>query len=489
MTRTAIYTRISQDATGQRAGVTRQLDDCQALADRLGWTVVTKYDDNDISAFGARARPGFEDMLGAVKRGELDAIICWHPDRLYRRVKDLQRLVDITRDIRIASVNGGEIDLSNATGRMLATILGSVSEQESAHKGERRRAANVQRAAGLAWRADIARPFGYTQHGQVLEPEAAAVKQAAHDILAGASLRSVATAWNARGLRTPQGARKGGAQWSNLALRRMLMRPVYAGLRTYNGEVLAGRGDWEPLLDEAVWRGLVALLTDPARRPATAFERRAFLSGVALCGVCGSPLYVMSPGSRNGVPRAKVYACRASNRGHVGRLAEPLDELVEATVLTLLRSADIHRRLAERQQAAQRVDVAGLAATRSALEERKRALARLLGNGVLDEVSVTVEAAELTTRIAAITAQITAAIPTGPTAAMLADGPDELQKHWDAASPDIRGKVVDELMTVTVLPTPSGVKSVTRDPDTGRYVVDLAYLDIKPKVLTDDTTR
>jgi len=35
--RTAAYTKISQDAAGERAGVTRQLEDCLAFADRLGW--------------------------------------------------------------------------------------------------------------------------------------------------------------------------------------------------------------------------------------------------------------------------------------------------------------------------------------------------------------------------------------------------------------------------------------------------------------------
>jgi DNA invertase Pin-like site-specific DNA recombinase len=35
--------------------------------------------------------------------------------------------------------------------------------------------------------------------------------------------------------------------------------------------------------------------------------------------------------------------------------------------------------------------------------------------------------------------------------------------RWDAASPDIRGKVVDELMVITVLPTRRGRREF--DPD------------------------
>jgi site-specific DNA recombinase len=55
--RTCVYTRISQDQTGDRLGVTRQLDDCLALADRLGWEVVDRFDDNDLSASTASIGP------------------------------------------------------------------------------------------------------------------------------------------------------------------------------------------------------------------------------------------------------------------------------------------------------------------------------------------------------------------------------------------------------------------------------------------------
>jgi DNA invertase Pin-like site-specific DNA recombinase len=77
--RAAVYTRISQDATGQRAGVTRQLEDCEALADRFGWEVTHRYDDNDLSAYSDGTRPGFEAMLKAMADSEFGAVICWHP--------------------------------------------------------------------------------------------------------------------------------------------------------------------------------------------------------------------------------------------------------------------------------------------------------------------------------------------------------------------------------------------------------------------------
>src|SRR6478609_4559422 len=176
--RAAVYTRISEDHTGQGLGVTRQLEDCTALADRLGWDVVARFDDNDISAYNGKHRPGFEALLDAMKRGEVDALICWHTDRLYRSMKDLERLIEIAdvAGVQIRTVNGGDLDLSNSSGRMLARILGSVSRQESEHHAERRKAANLQRAAAGEWCATGNRPYGYTKTGEPLEPEASLLR-------------------------------------------------------------------------------------------------------------------------------------------------------------------------------------------------------------------------------------------------------------------------------------------------------------------------
>ena len=47
MTRAAIYSRISRDFTGERAGVARQEEDCRAKASALGWEVVRVFVDNE----------------------------------------------------------------------------------------------------------------------------------------------------------------------------------------------------------------------------------------------------------------------------------------------------------------------------------------------------------------------------------------------------------------------------------------------------------
>jgi site-specific DNA recombinase len=54
-------------------------------------------------------------------------------------------------------------------------------------------------------------------------------------------------------------------------------------MRGSAGEVI-GRGQWEPLMDEDQWRGVVAVLTDPARRTTDRFVRTYPGSGLYVCG-------------------------------------------------------------------------------------------------------------------------------------------------------------------------------------------------------------
>ena len=93
--RAVIYCRISKDRAGAGLGVERQRDDCQALADALGWTVVFVYEDNDISAYSGKPRPQYQAMLQALRDGKADAIIAWHTDRLHRSPIELETFISV----------------------------------------------------------------------------------------------------------------------------------------------------------------------------------------------------------------------------------------------------------------------------------------------------------------------------------------------------------------------------------------------------------
>lgn len=435
--KTAIYTRISADQTGEKLGVTRQLEDCVAKADELDWQVVERYDDNDLSAYNGKRRPGFEAMLDDMAAGKFSALICWHTDRLYRSMRDLERLIEIAdaHRVNIRTVQGGDLDLSTSAGRMVARILGSVARQESEHTAERRKRANAQKAANGTWQT-ANRPFGYTQHGDPLEPEATMLRTAVIDVLAGKSIKQVAREWNSSGI---TGTR--GNKFTSPNVRRILANPRNAGLLVHNGKVV-GPGKWTPLVDADTYRGLMALLSDRSRVICTSFEKKYQGSGVYRCGVCGGPLRHAEAGGRNAGTRK--YECRESN-SHVVITGTKTDEYVDAVVLKVLSDNDIHKRLGVRQD----VDVELLHAQRTALQTKLDELAGMFAEGAIDGSQLRKGTAKLRTQLSGVNTALADLARTSPTAKLL-ETAQTVGAAWDAASADVRGKVIDELMTVTV---------------------------------------
>jgi DNA invertase Pin-like site-specific DNA recombinase len=484
--RTAIYTRISMDKTGEKAGVTRQLEDCVALAASLKWGVVAHYDDNDISAYSGRRRPGFEDLLDGMKTGAVNAVICWDVTRLYRSMKDLERFIEIAEPagISIKTVKAGELDLSTSAGRMVARILGSVARQESEHHGERRSRACMQKAGLGVWET-ANRPFGYGGRvkcrdaecgcggyhqigvpGQPLEPEAQAIRDAVADVLDGTSIRAIARRWNEAGLTTTAAGRtyrRNGEEhtaagtWTAPRIRRILANPRYAGLKVHRGKVAQKEdengvrqrvtGNWEALIDVATHDRLVAYLTDPARITTTSFERKFPGAGIYRCSVCGGPLRSDLVGGK-GRARRHTYVCRRTG-GHVLRAAQKLDDFVANAVLE--RLAEEKLIIAER-----RGDSVGrLQDDRAQWVSKLDTLVDLLDDGTLDGPRARERAAQYRAEIAAIDRKLAAALRVSPAARMLASGED-LRQRWEEMDATLRSQVIDELAVVTVKPTKRG---------------------------------
>ena len=178
----AIYVRQSLDKSGEGLAVDRQLAECQTLVESNGWTVSEVYRDNDTSATKG-VREGWTRLLADLAGGRHDVLVCWHTDRLYRRLRDLVELVELAerRALRIASVKAADIDLATPAGRMLAGMLGHAARYEIEQKGARQVAANRARAQkGVSlW---TRRPFGFDRDGHdvtIVESEAAEIRKAA----------------------------------------------------------------------------------------------------------------------------------------------------------------------------------------------------------------------------------------------------------------------------------------------------------------------
>lgn len=295
--RAAIYARISRDREGAGLGVERQEADCRALAERLGWQVVEVFADNDLSAYSGRRRPQYEAMLAAVRSGRIRGVLAWHTDRLNRRAVELENLVDLVEahGVRIETVTAGEIDLSTASGRLIARLLGATAQHEVDHARERMRRAKAQAAADGKYRGGP-RPYGYElgrNHTlRVVESEAAVIREATRSVLAGRSLRAIARELNEQGHLTSTGR-----AWTYARLRDVLIRPRNAGLigtgrfDRGSGHVLEGvEARWPAIVDRDTWQACHDLLTEPSRRKQQRTAVRWLGSGIYVCGRCGGSI-------------------------------------------------------------------------------------------------------------------------------------------------------------------------------------------------------
>jgi site-specific DNA recombinase len=338
MTRAAVYARISEDRDETKLGVARQRKDCESLADRKGWTVVDTYIDNDISAFSGKARPSYSRLLEDIKARQIDAVVVWHLDRLHRQPKELEEFIDVceSRGIQLASVSG-RVDLSTPEGRLHARILGAVARMESEHKSRRIRRKMLELAQAGKPKGGK-RPYGFERDQLTInEIEAAVIREAAQRVLAGDGLRSLCIDFNARGITTATGKK-----WAPVHLRQILKSARIAGQREHQGSII-GPALWQPIVTPAESARLRALFTDRARRNLQP-PRRNVLVGVVRCGLCGANL-VGRP--RNG---KRMYICSSGpgfkGCGRIGRLAEPIDDLITEAVLYRIDTPAVAQALA-----------------------------------------------------------------------------------------------------------------------------------------------
>lgn len=441
--RAAVYVRQSLDRSGEALAVGRQIRECRELIERNGWEESELYEDNDRSATSGKPRPEWRRLLADLKAGHHDVLVCWHTDRLYRRLVDLVDLVEIAekRSLKIATVKASDLDLSTPSGRMVASLLGSVAAYEGQQKAVRQVAANRQRAQNgtVLW---TRRPFGFDREGheiRVVDGEAAEIRKAAAAVLSGATLASVAADLNLRNVTTAEGG-----HWTVTAVRRVLLNPRTAGRVVSKGEDYGGQGP--AILDAETSDGLGALLRDPARKqapPSTAVKH--LMSGLVLCGRGGCddvPMWATS----NAQGRM-VYRCREC---YSTRRLDLVDEVVMGVLLERLSRPDALSLLDTD------ADLDGLRAQVGELRERRDSLASLLADGLLTAGAVREQAKKLAGQIDDLERQLLQASGDDPVANLAQAG--DVAAALDALSIRQKREVIRSLMTVRILPAGKGIR-------------------------------
>jgi DNA invertase Pin-like site-specific DNA recombinase len=335
--RAALYCRISNDDKADdkpdAKGVSRQEREARAHVKRKGYKVAGLYVDNDLGASRhsrAKVRPEWERLLADVRAGRIDVVVARDLDRLTRRVREGQDLIDLVEQTGVTfDLYRGHIDLTNASGQQMFGIMVNIAAGESARTSERMKS----QRRDAAMRGEPVRGvdgFGW-RDGKPLPREAKAIKAAADAIIAGSTLAAIARDWNAQGL--PR--RKSSRPWWGPQVAVVMRNPRHAGRVVYRGESVGLSGE-TPIIDEGTFDTMLAVLNSPSRKRAP--RRRRMLSGLVRCGKCEATLRR----GAGGTPPRPMWTCvkdHGGGCGGLGIMAVPVEAEVERAVIDALEAS------------------------------------------------------------------------------------------------------------------------------------------------------
>jgi DNA invertase Pin-like site-specific DNA recombinase len=206
------YVRVSTDDQADSGlGLAAQRRAIRAEAERRGWELVDVIVDSGVSGktdFGAR--PGGAEVLERIEAGEATAVVAAKLDRLSRSVTAFGQLVEraLANSWRLVALDC-DVDMTTASGELVANIMASVAQWERRVIGERTKAAlAAKRAQGVK----LGRP-------RLQDPAVATrIRERRSE---GMTLQAIADELNDAGTTTPTGRR-----WSPVLVRKVALQTV-----------------------------------------------------------------------------------------------------------------------------------------------------------------------------------------------------------------------------------------------------------------------
>lgn len=336
------YARLSLDKSGEGLALERQREDMTKHAAALGWSPIdTFYEDNDKTADPKKkVRPAFQRLLTDIRAGAVHRVLCYDQDRLVRDMRELEDIADAVEagNVELTSVNG-DIDLRTDNGLLVARIKAAVARNELDKISRRTTRQKQQRAESGLPMGTRFRVFGYTRDWELVEDEAAIVREVFERAAKGESVHSITKDLIARGVTTAAGH-----SWKPLNTSRLLRYAAYAGINVYKGEVIGKMHANFPVI---VSETLFTSVQPTTRRPAPP-ARKYLLSGILVCGKCLNPMSG-NPGQRDQAnPR---YRCdhRSGGCGGISIRADWVEKPVLAAFMHLYHTEHFFDTFKQRQ--------------------------------------------------------------------------------------------------------------------------------------------
>ncbi len=360
----ALYARVSTKSQEKKGTIGSQIEALRNYAKEQKYVVAEDYVCRDDGYSGATlARPELDRLRDAAQAGAFDAILVLSPDRLSRKYAYLILILEEFERFGTQVIFLEQPPSDDPHSTLLVQIQGAVAEYERAKLAERYRRGKLYRARqGEVFWTNI--PYGYRRvprqdgvpaHLVVNETEAGVLRKIftwhAYEEM---TIRQIAKRLTREGYPTP----KGGQQWGETIVHRILHREAYLGTYYYNhscrvwvpacgGEPartkteLKPQSEWipisiPPLIDRETFEHSQARHTANQQfSPRNLKEEHWLLRRLVRCEKCGLKCTCIADKKHSHTSPAHYYRC-ANHERLLGRprcrpnhiRSKPLDDLV-----------------------------------------------------------------------------------------------------------------------------------------------------------------
>lgn len=220
-----LYIRVStEDQAREGFSLPEQEKRLRAMCEYKGYEIYKLYKDAGISAKTGNTRPAFEELLQDIRDKKCNTIVVLKLDRLTRSVFDLEGIMNFLEENNAyLDCANEEINTTNSSGKMVARLLTTVSQNEIERTSERTKVglAGAIKEGHIPARA----PLGYKHIDKKLVPDLLTkdvVIRIYNLYFEGKSYYNIATIFNEEKV-------LGKTNWCDTGILRIIANEVYKG--------------------------------------------------------------------------------------------------------------------------------------------------------------------------------------------------------------------------------------------------------------------
>lgn len=325
-----LYCRVSSDLQRESGSIQSQVAYARQYCQLHSITILETYLDDGVSGtIKVSERPAGARLLKDARAEKFDTVLVFRIDRLARRTSDLLNTLELLEESNVAIRSMTEpFDTSNATGKFMTSMLGSIAELERANIAERSKSGSERVVREGRWTGG--RPlFGYrisAGRRLAIDPEQSEiVKNIFTWYLSGQRVRGITARLNAAEVKHPMDWNKPVSRpWYEATVSTLLHNRSYIGeweyrKRTDRRKVHGKTTFTVTTPDQRIAVSIPAIVSveDFQRVQVTMRENEVFskrnvkhfylLRGLIFCGHCGRRYVGLASGSKQRIKH--YYRC------------------------------------------------------------------------------------------------------------------------------------------------------------------------------------